>query len=76
MVLGFQPRKIFEGLEGTEKGGIMSREKVRKRVEAWDQLLSIQISDTSATQHIMNGSNRLLGMILNQFKGNVHSIIN
>ena len=38
MVLGFQPRKIFEGLEGTEKGGIMSREKVRKRVEVWDQL--------------------------------------
>lgn len=38
MVLGFQPRKIFEGLEGTEKGGIMSREKVRKRVEEWDHL--------------------------------------
>ena len=38
MVLGFQPRKIFDGLEGTEPGGIMSREKVRKRVEVWDQL--------------------------------------
>ncbi|MFB1083155.1 YqcI/YcgG family protein [Jeotgalibacillus sp. JSM ZJ347] len=38
MVLGFQPRAIFQGLEGTEKGGIMSREKVRERVEAWDQL--------------------------------------
>lgn len=38
MVLGFQPRKIFEGLKGTEKGGIMSREKVRERVEKWDQL--------------------------------------
>ena len=38
LVLGFQPRKIFEGLEGTEKGGIMSREKVRARVEAWDGL--------------------------------------
>ena len=38
MVLGFQPRKIFEGLKGTEKGGIMSREKVRERVEEWDQL--------------------------------------
>ncbi|MBE1553226.1 YqcI/YcgG family protein [Sporosarcina limicola] len=38
MVLGFQPRRIFEGLEGTEKGGIMSREKVRERVEVWDQL--------------------------------------
>ncbi|WP_422122584.1 YqcI/YcgG family protein [Planococcus sp. X10-3] len=38
MVLGFQPRRIFKGLTGTEKGGIMSREKVRQRVEAWDQL--------------------------------------
>jgi len=38
LVLGFQPRKIFEGLEGTEKGGIMSREKVRERVEKWDHL--------------------------------------
>ena len=38
MVLGFQPRKIFQGLEGTEPGGIMSREKVRKRVALWDQL--------------------------------------
>lgn len=38
MVIGFQPRKIFEGLKGTEKGGIMSREKVRGRVEVWDQL--------------------------------------
>lgn len=38
MVLGFQPRKIFKNLEGTEKGGIMSREKVRDRVEVWDQL--------------------------------------
>lgn len=38
MVLGFQPRKIFKGLTGTEPGGIMSREKVRERVEVWDQL--------------------------------------
>ena len=38
MVLGFQPRRIFEGLKGTEKGGVMSREKVRERVEVWDQL--------------------------------------
>lgn len=38
MIIGFQPRKIFQGLEGTEKGGIMSREKVRERVEVWDQL--------------------------------------
>lgn len=38
MVLGFQPRKIFKGLTGTEKGGIMSREKVRERVETWDHL--------------------------------------
>ncbi|SDJ09731.1 YqcI/YcgG family protein [Salimicrobium halophilum] len=38
LILGFQPRRIFQGLEGTEKGGIMSREKVRARVEKWDQL--------------------------------------
>ena len=38
MVIGFQPRKIFKGLTGTEKGGVMSREKVRERVEVWDQL--------------------------------------
>lgn len=38
MVLGFQPHRIFEGLKGTEKGGVMSREKVRQRVEAWDHL--------------------------------------
>lgn len=38
MVLGFQPRRIFKGLEGTERTGVMSREQVRKRVEMWDQL--------------------------------------
>lgn len=38
LILGFQPRSIFQGLEGTEKGGIMSREKVRARVEKWDNL--------------------------------------
>lgn len=38
MVIGFQPRKIFKGLTGTEKGGINSREKVRERVEVWDDL--------------------------------------
>lgn len=38
LIIGFQPRRIFKGLEGTEKGGIMSREKVRERVEVWDQL--------------------------------------
>ncbi|SHN31828.1 YqcI/YcgG family protein [Gracilibacillus kekensis] len=38
LIIGFQPRKIFKGLEGTEKGGIMSREKVRARVEKWDNL--------------------------------------
>jgi FPC/CPF motif-containing protein YcgG len=38
MVFGFQPRKIFEGLKGTEQGGMMSREKVRERVAVWDQL--------------------------------------
>ncbi|MFD1020871.1 YqcI/YcgG family protein [Thalassobacillus hwangdonensis] len=38
LILGFQPRTIFQGLEGTEKGGVMSREQVRKRVEKWDGL--------------------------------------
>lgn len=38
LILGFQPRRIFKGLEGTQPGGIMSREKVRERVEVWDQL--------------------------------------
>jgi uncharacterized protein len=38
LVLGFQPRRIFEGLEGTSPGGSMSREKVRERVEKWDNL--------------------------------------
>ncbi|KUP09807.1 YqcI/YcgG family protein [Bacillus coahuilensis m2-6] len=38
LVLGFQPRRIFEGLEGTSPGGVMSREKVRERVEKWDNL--------------------------------------
>ncbi|MBM7838168.1 FPC/CPF motif-containing protein YcgG [Alkalihalobacillus xiaoxiensis] len=38
LILGFQPREIFQGLEGTEPKGINSREAVRKRVEAWDQI--------------------------------------
>ncbi len=38
MVIGFQPREIFKGLEGTEPKGVNSREAVRKRVEAWDQI--------------------------------------
>ncbi|WP_233880166.1 YqcI/YcgG family protein [Virgibacillus halodenitrificans] len=38
LVIGFQPRRIFEKLEGTSKGGAMSREKVRERVEKWDGL--------------------------------------
>lgn len=38
LVIGFQPRRIFKGLEGTSKGGAMSREKVRERVELWDRL--------------------------------------
>lgn len=38
LILGFQPRRIFKGLEGTEPGGSMSREKVRERVEKWDNL--------------------------------------
>ncbi|PAQ16457.1 YqcI/YcgG family protein [Bacillaceae bacterium SAOS 7] len=38
LVLGFQPRRIFDGLEGTSMNGQLSREKVRARVEKWDQL--------------------------------------
>lgn len=38
MVIGMQPRVIFEGLEGETREGSMSREKVRERVEAWDHL--------------------------------------
>ncbi|WP_026688659.1 YqcI/YcgG family protein [Alteribacter aurantiacus] len=38
LVIGFQPRTIFHGLEGTEPSGVNSREAVRRRVEAWDQL--------------------------------------
>lgn len=38
LIIGFQPRRIFEGLEGTSKTGKMSREKIRKRVERWDGL--------------------------------------
>lgn len=38
LVIGFQPRQIFEGLEGTSPGGAMSREKIRERVELWDEL--------------------------------------
>ena len=38
LIIGFQPRRIFEGLEGTSKSGKMSREKIRKRVERWDGL--------------------------------------
>lgn len=38
LIIGFQPRRIFQGLEGTSPGGFMSREKVRERVEIWDGL--------------------------------------
>lgn len=38
LIIGFQPRRIFEGLEGTSESGIMSRKNVRERVEKWDQL--------------------------------------
>jgi FPC/CPF motif-containing protein YcgG len=37
-VIGFQPRMIFEGLEGTSEWGSMSQEKVRERVAVWDDL--------------------------------------
>ncbi|MFK2824765.1 YqcI/YcgG family protein [Bacillus sp. B190/17] len=38
LILGFQPRRIFEGLEGTTPNGILSRESIRSRVEKWDNL--------------------------------------
>ena len=38
LILGFQPRRIFAGLEGTVKSGKLSREKIRDRVEKWDRL--------------------------------------
>jgi len=38
LIIGFQPRRIFEGLDGTSKAGSRSRESVRARVEKWDQL--------------------------------------
>ncbi|CAM4099852.1 YqcI/YcgG family protein [Bacillus manliponensis] len=38
MVVGFQPRIIFDGLEGDRPKGAYSRQMVRERVEKWDQL--------------------------------------
>lgn len=38
LVMGFQPRRIFRGLEGTSPGGMRSRKKVRERVKLWDGL--------------------------------------
>ncbi|RBW71167.1 YqcI/YcgG family protein [Bacillus taeanensis] len=38
LVIGMQPRMIFEGLEGDRPTGIKSRQSVRERVEAWDNL--------------------------------------
>src|SRR5699024_10546724 len=38
LILGFQPRQIFKGLEGESRSGQLAREKIRKRVEKWDQL--------------------------------------
>lgn len=38
LIIGFQPRRIFEGLDGASKTGARSRESVRARVEKWDQL--------------------------------------
>lgn len=37
MVIGFQPRRIFEKLDRLEKGRSISREKVRERLLEWDQ---------------------------------------
>ena len=38
LVIGFQPRTIFDGLEGHRPKGAYSRQTVRERVEKWDQL--------------------------------------
>lgn len=76
LVLGFQPRRIFEGLEGTTKGGVMSREKVRERVEKWDGLLPIQTSATMAIRNTVSGNNTSSVMTLSQLKGNALFIIN
>jgi FPC/CPF motif-containing protein YcgG len=38
LVIGFQPRMIFEGLEGNMPKGAYSRQMVRERVEKWDGL--------------------------------------
>lgn len=36
LVLGFQPRNIFKGLEGTLQQGREARDKIRKKAEKWD----------------------------------------
>ncbi|QXE00846.1 YqcI/YcgG family protein [Terribacillus sp. DMT04] len=38
LVIGLQPRSIFDGLEGDKPAGVKSRGSVRERVEHWDQL--------------------------------------
>src|SRR5690625_5234665 len=38
LIIGFQPRRIFKGLEGTSETGKRSRGKIRERVELWDGL--------------------------------------
>ncbi|WP_028402770.1 YqcI/YcgG family protein [Ectobacillus panaciterrae] len=38
LIIGFQPRIIFEGLEGDRPKGAYSRQMVRERVEKWDGL--------------------------------------
>lgn len=38
LVIGLQPRSIFEGLEGDKPAGTKSRGSVRDRVEKWDKL--------------------------------------
>lgn len=38
LVIGFQPRIIFEGLEGNRPNGAYSRQTVRERTEKWDGL--------------------------------------
>lgn len=38
LIIGFQPRIIFKGLDGSTAMGNRSREAIRKRVEKWDRL--------------------------------------
>lgn len=38
LIIGFQPRRIFKGLEGISENGRLARESIRARVKKWDRL--------------------------------------